>query len=94
MKNLIICLLLSMTLVGCTSTSNSAQAGYVRLQFDINTKGNPENIVVVKSEPEGFFEDAAVKALSKWKYKPKVVNGRAVKQLGLQVQLDFQPESK
>lgn len=63
--------------------------GYVRMSFDISESGEPVNIKVIKSVPEQVFDKAAIKALSKWKYAPKVVNGVAVIQKGLKVQLDF-----
>jgi protein TonB len=63
--------------------------GYVQMSLDISESGNPVNIKVLKSEPEQIFDKAAVKALSNWKYAPKVVNGVAVVQKDLEVRLDF-----
>ena len=89
MKNIILVLFTSIFVFGCGSTNSSAKSGYVQLQFDVDTKGSPENIQVIESQPEGLFDDAAVIALSKWKYNPKITDGKPVKQLGLKVQLDF-----
>jgi protein TonB len=44
---------------------------------------------VIDSEPRRVFDREARKALSKWRYNPKVVDGKAMKQIGLTVQLDF-----
>ena len=33
--------------------------------------------------------DAAIKAIKKWKYKPKIVNGRPVRRTGVRVRLSF-----
>ena len=63
--------------------------GYVQMNFDISESGDPINIKVIKSVPEQVFDKAAVKALSNWKYAPKVVDGIAVKQKNLEVRLDF-----
>jgi protein TonB len=63
--------------------------GYVQMSFDISESGDPINIKIIKSVPEQVFDKAAVKALSNWKYAPKVVNGNAVKQKDLEVRLDF-----
>lgn len=63
--------------------------GYVQMSFDISESGDPINIKVLKSVPEQIFDKAAVKALSNWKYAPKVVNGVAVVQKDLEVRLDF-----
>ncbi len=67
-------------------------APYVQLSFDINEHGETTNIKVIKAEPELVFNQAAIDALSKWKYKPKYVDGQPVYQKGLTVQLDFEKE--
>lgn len=79
---------------GCTSTPEpeSDLGGWVRLTFDIDTKGVPQNIVVTESEPENIFDKEAIRALSKWKYKPKFVDGQPVIQKDQKVQLDFRLE--
>lgn len=63
--------------------------GFVQLTFDINAEGTPVNIEVIKSEPEGIFDEAAICSLSKWTYAPKIENGVAVTQTGMKVQLDW-----
>ncbi len=63
--------------------------GFVKLSFDVNELGKPQNIKVLQSYPTGIFDQHAVKALSNWQYKTKMVNGVAVKNTGLSVQLDF-----
>ncbi|MDC2891234.1 energy transducer TonB [Psychrosphaera algicola] len=63
--------------------------GFVQMSFDLSTDGEPTNIKVVKSVPKLIFDKAAIRALSKWRYAPKIVNGKAVMQKGLTVQLDF-----
>lgn len=65
------------------------QEGFVQLAFDIDRTGKPTNIRVVKATPEGVFDSAAICALSKWKYEPKVVDGKPMAQYGMRVQLDF-----
>ena len=44
---------------------------------------------VIDAEPKRVFDKEAKRALRKWKYKPKVVDGKAMKQVGLTVRLDF-----
>lgn len=43
--------------------------GYVRLEFSVNHKGRPENILVVEAQPAEMFEKAAINALEKWRFK-------------------------
>lgn len=66
--------------------------GHVTLSFDINEAGRVVNIQVLQSNPSGLFDRAAKSALTRWKYKPMVVDGNAVSQLGQKIRLDFKLE--
>jgi protein TonB len=50
-----------------------------------------ENAVVVSSEPEDIFDDAALAAINQWKFKEKIVNGVSVTQRAVQ-KLQFKLE--
>lgn len=63
--------------------------GWVRLSFDINETGGVENVKVIEAEPKRVFNREAQRALRKWKYKPKMENGKATQQVGLTVELSF-----
>lgn len=63
--------------------------GWVRLSFTINEIGGVEDVKVIEAQPKRIFDKEARRALKKWKYKPKVVDGKPIKQPGLTVQLDF-----
>ena len=65
--------------------------GWVKVEFTIQTDGSVDNAVVVGSEPENIFDDAALTAISKWKFKEKIVNGVAVPQRAVQ-RLQFKLE--
>jgi protein TonB len=67
--------------------------GWVRLSFSINEVGGVEDIVVLEAKPKRVFDRAAKRALKRWKYKAKMVEGKAIKQTGLSIQLDFTMES-
>ncbi|WP_022941785.1 energy transducer TonB [Psychromonas hadalis] len=67
--------------------------GYVVLSFDINEAGRVVNIQVLQAKPKRLFEREAKRALKKWKYKPMLMNGKAVSQLGQKIRLDFKMES-
>ncbi|GLS90990.1 protein TonB [Psychromonas marina] len=66
--------------------------GYVVLSFDINEAGRVMNVNVLDANPRRLFEREAERALKQWKYKPMLVNGEAVSQLGQTIRLDFQME--
>lgn len=63
--------------------------GFVVMSFTINEEGRPEDIEVVEAEPTKAFARPAIQALRGWKYQPKIENGKAVKQGGQQVKIEF-----
>jgi TonB family protein len=69
------------------------QEGSVILQFDIAKNGSTDNIQVIESFPQQVFDKVSVTALEKWKYKPRVQGGKAQRQTGLTVQLDYRMDT-
>lgn len=65
--------------------------GYVVLEFTVTKQGTVENIVVVEST-SSLFNRAAMKAASKFKYKPKVVDGEPVDVSGVLHKITFELE--
>jgi protein TonB len=63
--------------------------GWVKLAFNVSPSGSVEDIVVVDATPKNIFNKAARRALSKWKYKPKMEGGKPVQQSGMVVVLEF-----
>jgi len=55
-------------------------AGWVEVEYTVNERGTTTDVAVVAAEPRGVFDEAAVVAVSGWKYRPRVVNGRPVAQ--------------
>jgi protein TonB len=66
--------------------------GYVVVQFSITPAGTIKDAKVVEAKPEGIFDQAAIKAVSRWKYNPKIEEGVAVERRGVQVKLTFKLE--
>ncbi len=66
--------------------------GYVIVEFTVTKLGNTKDVRVVESKPSGVFDKAAVAAASKFKYKPRVVDGQAIEVPGVQNQLTFKIE--
>lgn len=69
--------------------ARDGKEGYVILSFTINKIGGVEDVKVLEAKPKRVFDKEAKRALRKWKYKPKVVEGKPLRQPGLTVQLDF-----
>jgi protein TonB len=69
--------------------ARDGEGGWVTLSFTINEIGGVEDVDVIEAEPKRIFDKEAKRALRKWKYKPKVVDGKAMRQPGLTVRLDF-----
>jgi len=66
--------------------------GWVLVQFTITPQGTVKDAKAIDGEPKGMFDDAAVNAVSKWKYNPKVEEGSPVERRGVQVKLTFKLE--
>jgi periplasmic protein TonB len=59
--------------------------GWVKIEFTVTTTGTVADAKVIGAKPAGIFDDAALDAIVKWKFKQKIVNGSAVTQRAVQV---------
>jgi protein TonB len=66
--------------------------GYVILEFIVTKTGAVTNPVVIEAKPPGMFDNAAINAALKFKYKPKVVNGEAIDVAGVRNRITFELE--
>ena len=66
--------------------------GWVQVEFTITAAGTVADAKIVDADPKGLFDRAALEAIGRWKYNPKVVDGRAMERRGVQVQLTFNLE--
>lgn len=69
--------------------ARDGKEGWVKLSFTINEVGGVEDVTVLEADPKRVFDREAKRALRKWKYKPKIVDGKPEKQFNMKVQLDF-----
>jgi protein TonB len=67
--------------------------GYVLVQFSIDALGRVADVQVIEAEPRGMFERAALKAVERFRYKPRVVNGEATTVNGVQHLVTFELSS-
>ena len=63
-------------------------SGYCRVRFDISAEGQPFNVQTTTCT-SGQLESATIKSVQKWKYAPKVHDGRAVSRSGLETTIRF-----
>jgi TonB family protein len=54
--------------------------GWVDLEFTVTKDGTTSDAQVRASEPAGTFDRAAMDAVKRWRYEPRVVNGAVVEQ--------------
>jgi protein TonB len=56
----------------------SRAQGWVEVEFTVGSDGSVSNATVVGAEPTRIFNNAALNAIRRWTFKPKVDNGKAV----------------
>ncbi len=59
--------------------------GWVKLAFTIQEDGSVCDVAVVEAEPARVFNRNAVRAVLRWKFKPRIVKGQPVRRQGQQV---------
>lgn len=74
------------------SAARRGQEGFVIVEFDVSEVGTVINPEILVSVPEAVFDRAALRALERWRYQPKVIDGRAVPMRGLQTRFTFSLE--
>jgi protein TonB len=67
--------------------------GWVEIEFTIAAGGTVKNPRVIAYHPSTIFNRAALQAIRKWKYNPKIEEGVAVERPGVQVRLVFELEN-
>ncbi len=59
---------------------NRNLSGWVEVEFTVRTDGSTGDIVVTNSNPRRTFDASATEAISQWRYKPVMRDGKAVEQ--------------
>ncbi len=55
-------------------------SGWVEVDFTVAVDGGVKDVSVSRADPPGVFDEAGIKAVSQWRYRPVMHNGRAVEQ--------------
>ena len=64
--------------------------GWVDIEFTIGAAGTVANPKVIGAQPPGVFEQSALRAIRRWRYNPKIVDGEAVERPGQRVRIRFE----
>ena len=64
--------------------------GWVAVQFTITETGSVRDAFVVAADPERVFDEAALAAIARWRYNPRIVDGVPVERVGVQTRIEFQ----
>jgi protein TonB len=66
--------------------------GWVKVQFTVTAAGTVRDAFVVAADPRSIFDDAALRAIARWRYNPRVLNGVPAERVGMQTVIRFQLE--
>jgi len=66
--------------------------GYVDLMFDVTATGAVKNIRITAAQPVGVFENSAMAAIKKYKYKPQKIDGAPIATPNVQERIRYQME--
>jgi protein TonB len=66
--------------------------GWVRVRFTVAADGTVKDVRVVAAEPEKTFDGAALAAVARWRYRPRIDGGTAVERVGLETIVRFELE--
>lgn len=64
--------------------------GSIVVEFTVTEDGTVEDAQVIEANPAGYFEREALAAISKFKYKPTVVDGKAYASKGVRFRMAFE----
>ena len=51
--------------------------------FDLTTNGRTANVEVVESQPPGFKDETATRAMGQSRFRPRIVDGEIIEASGL-----------
>lgn len=63
--------------------------GFVDVAYDVTASGSTENLHVLYAEPEGVFEQSALAAVTKWKFRPQMIDEVPVPTTNLKERVRF-----
>lgn len=68
--------------------------GHVIVEFTVTETGSVEDPKVVTADPPGIFDRAALNAALKFTYRPRVIDGKAIRVTGVRNKIIFELEDE
>ena len=68
--------------------SGAEKSGYCNVKFDVTSEGTPFNIITTFCT-QRVFKLETIRSVQRWKYKPKIVDGRAVTRKGVENRVSY-----
>ncbi len=65
------------------STRETSSGSRIVVRFDVNVRGDAENIQVIEGDPTDYWSALVVDHVEKFVFRPKIVNGEAVRHEGM-----------
>lgn len=65
--------------------ARSGTEGWVEVKFTVLEDGSVSAAEIVKAEPRRVFNREALRAIARWKFQPKIIDGKPVRQVATQV---------
>ena len=62
------------------SARKDSLSGWVDVQFTVKADGSVSNLEVIAAQPSGVFEQPAMEAVRRWRYKPVLRDGQPINQ--------------
>ena len=63
--------------------------GYVTLEFTVNARGRVVDARVIDAQPASIFNASALRAIERFRYRPRVVDGKPLAVKGVKTRLRF-----
>ena len=63
--------------------------GFVVVRYNVTLQGRVSNARVVRAEPEGIFDEAALAAVRSWVFNPPLVDGEPQPEVGRESTVTF-----
>lgn len=71
------------------SRAPDARSGHVIVAFDVDRHGRTSDVRVVESEPPGFKDEAVVRAIRQWRFRPRIEEGVIVARDDVALRVNF-----